>query len=105
MLSRPATILGLPISKVVPRLDSLLFVLKSCKGDTCISPWRALHPAGDVSNLADSLASRFDRFHEVEQQRVAFSRCEPGYLLDAEGPQFESDGLMYRHGMSWDHWV
>ncbi|KAI9654214.1 MAG: hypothetical protein M1821_006742 [Bathelium mastoideum] len=99
------TILRLPISKVASRLDSLLFVLKSCKTDTCVRPWHALHPDGDVSSLADALASRFDRFYEVEQQRVAFSRCEQGYILDAEGPQFDESGLVYRHGVRWDHWV
>ncbi|KAF1981183.1 arylsulfatase [Aulographum hederae CBS 113979] len=100
-----ATILGQPLKKVVPRLDSLLFVLKSCKGTTCIKPWGTLHPEGNVNNLADALSKRFDRFYEVEQRRIEYSRCEAGYILDAEGPQFEVDGLVYRQGARWDQWT
>ncbi|KHE84587.1 arylsulfatase [Neurospora crassa] len=101
----PATLLGVPVQKVVARLDSLLFVLKSCKGKTCIRPWEALHPAGNVQNLHDALSSRFDSFYEKEQKRVEFDRCERGYIVEAEGPQFETDGLVYRDGHRWDQWV
>ncbi|KAL9089385.1 MAG: hypothetical protein Q9165_005705 [Trypethelium subeluteriae] len=103
--SKSEAILNLPISKVVSRLDALLFVLKTCKTDICIKPWHALHPDGTVSTLEDALESRFDHFYEAERRRVTFSRCERGFLLDAEGPQFERDGLAYRHGARWDHWV
>jgi hypothetical protein len=89
----------------VARLDSLLFVLKSCKGQTCVRPWRALHPAGDVRNLHDALASQYDEFYEAGQKKVQYERCEAGYIVDAEGPQFETDGLIYRHGQRWDHWA
>ncbi|AEO60121.1 hypothetical protein MYCTH_2095444 [Thermothelomyces thermophilus ATCC 42464] len=101
----PATLLGVPFEKVVARLDSLLFVLKSCKGQTCVRPWHALHPAGNVQNLHDALNPRFDVFYEQQQKKVSFTRCEMGYLLDAEGPQFETDGLVYRHGARWSEWV
>ena len=87
------------------RLDSLLFVLKSCKGGTCVRPWRALHPADNVSGLDDALSSRFDHFYEREQTRVQFDHCENGYILDAEGPQFEKDGVVYRDGVKWSEWV
>ncbi|KAF2704668.1 Arylsulphatase [Pleomassaria siparia CBS 279.74] len=99
------TLLGFPLTKVVARLDSLLFVLKSCKGRTCIQPWRALHPAANVENLHDALSPRYDHFYEVQQQRVEYSRCEAGYIVDAEGPQFERDGAVYRHGTRWSEWV
>ncbi|KAJ4416610.1 hypothetical protein N0V85_002211 [Neurospora sp. IMI 360204] len=101
----PTSLLGVPFQKVVARLDSLLFVLKSCKGKTCIRPWEALHPAGNVQNLYDALSSRFDSFYEKEQKRVEFDRCERGYIVEAEGPQFETDGLVYRDGHRWDQWV
>ncbi|AEO67841.1 uncharacterized protein THITE_2116964 [Thermothielavioides terrestris NRRL 8126] len=101
----PATLLGVPLAKVLARLDALLLVLKSCKGATCVRPWQALHPAGDVQNLRDALSARFDAFYEQQQPKVRFDRCELGYILDAEGPQFEADGLVYRHGLRWSEWV
>jgi len=101
----PATILGVPFTKFVSRLDSLLFVLKSCKAQTCIRPWFALHPVGNVHNLRDALASRFDYFYETQQKKVSFDRCELGYILESEGPQFETEGLVYRYGLRWDEWV
>ncbi|RMZ82620.1 hypothetical protein DV738_g1698, partial [Chaetothyriales sp. CBS 135597] len=72
---------------VVARLDSLLLVLKSCKASACTDPWRVLHPDGRVHDLHDALAPEFDHFYDSEQERVAFSRCELGYIIDAEGPQ------------------
>ncbi|EKD11969.1 arylsulfatase [Drepanopeziza brunnea f. sp. 'multigermtubi' MB_m1] len=96
---------GLPISKVVARLDSLLFVLKSCRGITCQQPWQTLHPHGDVLTLEDALSSRFDRFYEVEQQRVEYNFCSNGYLIEAEGPMWETQGSMFRHGLGWYEWV
>lgn len=98
-------ILGLPVSKVISRIDSLLFVLKTCKSESCVKPWRALHPKGDVTNLKDALSSRFDDFYEVQQKKVSFDRCERGYLLDAEGPQFDRDGLVLRSGIPWSEWT
>lgn len=90
---------------MVARLDSLLFVLKSCKEKTCIRPWHSLHPVGNVHNLDDALSPRFDNFYVQEQVKVEFSRCEFGYILDAEGPQFDRDGLVYRHGLPWSEWT
>ncbi|KAL3449925.1 alkaline-phosphatase-like protein [Aspergillus insuetus] len=100
-----ARVAGLPISKVIARLDSLLFVLKSCKGQTCRKPWQTLHPDGDVQTLKDALAAEFNHFYEVEQRRVEYNFCSNGYLVDAEGPMWETDGLVYRGGLTWDHWV
>lgn len=80
-------------------------MLKSCKGDICVHPWRALHPARDVNNLHAALSPKFDDFYEVQQTKVSYDRCEMGYILDAEGPQFEKDGLVYRYGARWDEWV
>jgi hypothetical protein len=100
-----ARVAGLPIAKVIARLDSLLFVLKSCKGQTCRKPWQALHPEGNVETLKGALAAEFDHFYEVEQRRVQYNFCSNGYLVDAEGPMWETDGLVYRGGLTWDQWV
>lgn len=96
---------GLSIPKVVARLDALLFVLKSCQGITCQQPWQTLHPRGDVLTLEDALVSRFDRFYEVEQQRVEYNFCSNGYLIDAEGPMWERQGSVFRDGVMWYEWV
>jgi len=97
-------LLGVPLDKVVARLDSLLFVLKTCKGVTCTQPWKALHPAGNVENLRDALSLRLDEFY-IRQQKVSFSACEAGFIVESEGPQFERDGLLYRDGVRWSEWV
>ncbi|KAL3427443.1 Arylsulfatase 3 [Phlyctema vagabunda] len=82
------SIMGIPLSKVLPRLDALLMVTKSCKGATCVKPWRVLHPQGDVETLGDALRGEFDTFYEQElQQKVSFDKCELGYIVQSEGPQ------------------
>lgn len=78
--------LGRPIPHVVHRLDALLMVLKSCKGDSCRQPWRTIHPFGNVYSLIDALDKKYDTFYK-HQPKVAFSSCELGYFLGAEGPQ------------------
>jgi hypothetical protein len=98
-------LLGLPIAKVTARLDSLILVLKSCKGERCINPWGALHPGGGVLTLKQALSPRFDSFYEKEQIKVKYNRCELGYIIDSEGPQFDVDGLVFRDGASWSDWV
>ena len=84
--SEELTIADRPQEFVVTRLDALTMVLKSCKGDVCRDPWGYLHPGGKVRSLQDALTADLDGFYE-NQPKVAFSRCEFGYLLDAEGPQ------------------
>ncbi|EWC47310.1 hypothetical protein DRE_03429 [Drechslerella stenobrocha 248] len=99
--SKTHKILEVPLVTVIGRLDSLLLVLKSCKGSVCVKPWAKLHPDGDVDSLLDSLKPRFDAFYD-RQQSVQFDRCEMGYILDAEGPQ---EALSYTRGIHWSHWV
>ncbi|KAI1822899.1 Arylsulphatase [Xylaria intraflava] len=99
---------GLPIDKVVARLDALLLVLKSCRGSSCRQPWKQLHPAGDVNSLADALDSGFDHFYEAEQARIRYDFCANGYLVDAEGPMWETHGRpasYLRDGVRWEEWV
>lgn len=86
---------------MIDRLDSLMLVLKSCKGETCIKPWETLHPEGGVESLHDALHTDFDEFYS-EQVKVHFDRCEDGYIVDAEGPQV---GYQYREGLAWHHWT
>ncbi|ROW06867.1 hypothetical protein VMCG_04073 [Cytospora schulzeri] len=90
-------LLGTSLPLVIDRLDSLMMVLKSCKGSTCIEPWKVLHPQGDVNSLSDALQIRFDTFYQ-KQTRVSFDRCELGYIIDAEGPQAP---YQYRKGWNW----
>lgn len=94
-------LLGISLPLVIDRLDSLMMVLKSCKGSACIEPWKVLHPQGDVNSLSDALKVRFDSFYE-KQTRVSFSRCELGYIIDSEGPQAP---YQYRKGWNWHSWV
>lgn len=76
---------GRSLSEVLPRLDALMMVLKSCKQDACRNPWRVLHPDGDVVSLQDALHSDFDAFYRG-QPSVSFSACALGYMPELEGP-------------------
>jgi N-acetylglucosamine-6-sulfatase len=87
-------LLGRPLSEVTSRLDALLMVQKSCKRTACQKPWTELHPAGDAASLSDALDSRFDGFY-AKAAKVGFSRCDMGYLVNAEGPQFGTLGMRY----------
>ena len=94
--SSQSLILGFPISKVLPRLDALLMVTKSCKGYTCTHPWSVIHPNGDVRSLADALDEKFDAFYLREVAiKVQFDKCELMYVIESEGPQ---KGLAFDRG-------
>ncbi|KAI1263569.1 alkaline phosphatase-like protein [Xylariaceae sp. FL1019] len=99
------TLLGQPIDKVVGRLDSVLFVLKTCRADACVHPWRAFHPSGSVETLRDALSPRFDFFYEVETEKIKFDRCEMGYISDAEGPQFGQEVEWLKVDPNWHEWT
>lgn len=62
-------------------------VLKTCRARSCTHPWETLHPTGDVRNLHDALAAKFDDFYDVKQGRVQFLKCEKGYIAESEGPR------------------
>ncbi|CAL5872188.1 uncharacterized protein PFLUO_LOCUS6446 [Penicillium psychrofluorescens] len=99
-------ILDTDLTKLVPRLDSLLLVLKSCKGQVCVKPWKALHPHDEVLTLKDALHARHDNFYEMEQTtRVRFEECARGYILDVEGPQFDERKMIFRDGLPWYEWI
>ncbi|KAI1078756.1 alkaline-phosphatase-like protein [Whalleya microplaca] len=99
------TIAGVPLDKVVARLDSFLFVLKTCKGETCIHPWQALHPAGNTDSLSDALSPQYDSFYEEQSRTIKFDRCEMGFILDAEGPRFDGDGIFSTLDPNWHEWT
>lgn len=94
-------ILGRSLSQAIPRLDALLLALKSCRGITCIEPWKVLQPAGSVRSLRDALDEQYDSFYG-QQPRVSFDWCDSGYLVEAEGPQIP---LTSHYGVSWENWV
>ncbi|MCJ1307627.1 hypothetical protein MMC25_001274 [Agyrium rufum] len=94
-------ILGHPLHAVISRLDALLLVLKSCKAISCRLPWKTLHPNGKVNSLQDALNPAYDSFY-ASQPKVAYSSCEPGYIIIAEGPQ---DAYAYRLGTNDADWV
>ncbi|RTE77125.1 hypothetical protein BHE90_008380 [Fusarium euwallaceae] len=76
---------GRSLDQIIPRLDALMMVLKSCKGRTCVEPWRELHPSGDVNSLLESLQPEFDVFYH-EQPKVSFTDCKVAYFPEFEGP-------------------
>ncbi|KAL4804572.1 alkaline-phosphatase-like protein [Aspergillus unguis] len=96
------TLFGHPLPKVISRLDSILLVLKSCKGATCIKPWDVLHPGGHVRNLNDAMNNLYDVFYN-DQARVSFDHCEQGYIPEVEGPQAALP--FSRYGLNWDVWT
>jgi hypothetical protein len=96
-----------PPSVLLPRLNGLLLVLKSCAGTACTDPWKSLHPTGSVNSLSDALNPQYDEYY-TKLPQVAFERCELGYLLDAEGPQWGDvnvEDLLKREGAFWWDWV
>ncbi|WAO90725.1 Arylsulfatase [Fusarium falciforme] len=84
-----ARIDGHSLLGVVSRLDALMMVMKSCRGETCIKPWNVLHPKGDVNTLEDALQGKYDDFYmrSAKENSVSFSMCTQGYLVGAEGLQ------------------
>jgi N-acetylglucosamine-6-sulfatase len=94
------TILGIPVSKVLPRLDALLMVTKSCKGHTCVHPWSVIHPARNVQTLKEALDTRFDNFYSSVSAAVSFEKCELGYILESEGPQ---EAIVF-HEVAGENW-
>jgi len=92
------TIIGVTIPTLASRLDALLLVLKTCKGDTCRNPWKALQLDGKITSLVDALDPSYDNFFENELPRVSFSACEAGYIINSEMPLFEDLQLSRRRG-------
>lgn len=83
--STTVTGIDAPLSKLRPRLNALVLVLKQCQGPSCRDPWGYLHPKGDVKTLQDALADRFDAFYQ-KQPKVRFEECLMAYETENEMP-------------------
>ncbi|CAJ2507553.1 Uu.00g087390.m01.CDS01 [Anthostomella pinea] len=95
------------LKHIISRLDSLLMVLKTCKGRECTHPWEVLHPEGNVRDLHDALDEEYDHFYETQQRRVHFTKCEKGYIIESEGEvgakAWPVDEAGVRVGAAWNH--
>jgi arylsulfatase A-like enzyme len=87
-------IAGRSFKHIVDRLDALMMVLKSCKGESCRDPWGVLQPDHDIKTLKDALTNHYDAFYH-EQPKVRFDECALGYIREVEGPQ---------HVKQWEEW-
>lgn len=94
-LSVEIQLLGRPISKLLDRLDALTMVLKTCKAEGCVRPWKLLHPQGNVENLKSALNPKYDGFYAEEVPRVKYDHCAEGYFLELEGPRFDDTTFMF----------
>ena len=77
---------GRDFEQTVRRLDTLLLVLKTCKGASCREPWRHLLDIKGINILADAMDPSLDAFFAA-QEGVSFSQCRMGHLVSVEGPQ------------------
>lgn len=99
---------GIDIQQLWPRLDTLLMVTKSCKGEVCVKPWPMIHPSGDVQTLKQALNPEFNEFYAL-QPKISFDACALGYFPNLEGPQnvlpyIDSD-YSYMQGSHWSDWA
>lgn len=112
-LARDFSLAGRSFQQVVYRLDALLVVLKTCKGDSCIHPWSALHPSSSSSSpsatptsLLNALDPEYDTFY-TSHPKVGFSSCELGYIPSAEGNvdhiDFGGLGFGGNAGVDWEN--
>ncbi len=87
-------IAGFNITRLLPRVDALLLVLKSCKRGVCAHPWKELHQNGSVNNLRDAMDKSFDLQYE-SYPKVRYNKCFTNGTIDlaAEGPQWNSSGV------------
>ncbi|KAK4508793.1 hypothetical protein PRZ48_002532 [Zasmidium cellare] len=74
-----------PFAQLLTRLDTLLLITKTCKGDSCRHPWRVAFPGGKVNYLYDAMDEKYDRFF-AEQPKVDFE-CVPGDIRERSGPE------------------
>jgi hypothetical protein len=100
-----------PLEQVIPHLEALIMVLKTCKDKSRTKPWEVLHPDGTVRSLGDAMSSTFDSFYAA-QPRMWFNGCPLGYFADWEnqnpvasfGIGKQREGLI-KQGFDWaDHW-
>lgn len=102
-------IAGRSLDQILPRLDALIMVLKTCKDDVCTHPWRTLHPNGKVNDLEQALDKEFDRFYK-DQPKMWFSSCQKAYIAEEENqspvkPYTEGQGLLKQEFDYANHWM
>ena len=73
------------LQNLLPRLDAVMMVLKTCKAQTCRNPWPVLHPQGNVQSLTAALNPQYNEFYQT-QGKVEFQECLGGYFLENELP-------------------
>lgn len=107
----PYRIASRPLEQIIPRLESLIMVLKTCKDRSCTQPWEVLHPDKTVRTLEDALSSNYDEFY-ARQPRMWFKGCPLGFFADWENQTpveslqmgAKSPGLL-KQSFDWaDHW-
>jgi arylsulfatase len=74
------------MSQLIPRLDTLLLVLKGCKTDSCRKPWDVIFKNDQVNNIEDAMDAKYDKFF-ANQPKISFKTCKGGHVLSNEGPQ------------------
>jgi N-acetylglucosamine-6-sulfatase len=77
-----------PLATLQARLDALILVLKTCKGEVCRNPWNQLLPGRNVKLLTQAMNSQYDSYFE-QLPKVSYSICEGGYILASEGALWE----------------
>lgn len=76
-------IAGRSLEQILVRLDALVMVLKTCKDDVCVHPWRSLHADGSVDTLEQALAMEYDDYYR-DLPKMEFYSCPLGYLAEEE---------------------
>lgn len=89
------------LRRLLHRLDALVLVLKTCQGETCTAPYKALFPSasfestgGEVFKLEQVLEERYDAYFR-RLPKVQYDRCELGYRAELEKPDWKAE-LAYR---------
>jgi len=87
-------VLSKELQKTLNRLDALTLVLKTCVGDVCHQPYKALFPSfeatgEEIYSLDQALDQRFDDYFK-DLPKVHFSECALGYQSRLEKPEWHS---------------
>lgn len=43
-----------------------------------------------MKNLHDALDKQYDEYYEEKMERVEYTKCEKGYILESEGPVWKN---------------
>ncbi|GMK57933.1 hypothetical protein CspeluHIS016_0407670 [Cutaneotrichosporon spelunceum] len=81
-------VLGTEMQRVLHRLDALTLVLKTCVGKSCVEPYSALFPRGQVHTLREAMRGKYDGFF-ANLPKVHFDHCMLGYQSRLEQPEWD----------------